>query len=617
MSDTPIKTTQSPSLKPLAWINGITISLSLVGLGIWGWLLRNRNNFPATETDAGKRLLRQYQATVHDIFLIILVLTTIAMVWLISQSKQNETTATGQVKRGPLGAFLDFAKKQPIALALFAAYTLAMVQGTTWLYPELVGWYSDVLSNHLLNNFTFHGGFINETMRRDDFRFFPLAHQDLHILSWFTAYVKVWILVSAAELIAIVLLTTHFIKQLSNIGYKNGPGILIITALLLMLHPSTAEGFFQLIYCERLLTLILILYACSYLNYQKTNSCASLYSTFLFGLIGIFIKDIAVILFIITPITVIAFDLLGWNENHQQRDLSNRKSWLKHYRLELYLLTLIPIFACSYIFLSLLPSSYMSQGAYSDSSESSFHYDWRFCFLLLFTFSRLIMARLGRIQLKLLDSLNIAAMSYAGILFVLVGFKSYSYLSLPVHLITTINIVWLWSASIAPQLNHRLPWRLTASLGTTAAIIILILESHPSQPSFIKTVQWIKNRQASWLGAYSKVGELAREIRQSGEPVNIVYNRNSWLSRKRHLGRINYDRLVEYDPNNNTFMIEDGINSGTLYTPSAGDLIINIDRSIRSLDPILTHGSYVQLYRHNKQESSGAIYRLQSWPSTE
>jgi hypothetical protein len=39
---------------------------------------------------------------------------------------------------------------------------------------------------------------------------FPLAHQDLHILSWFSIHIKTWMLFSAAELIGIAKKKTHF-----------------------------------------------------------------------------------------------------------------------------------------------------------------------------------------------------------------------------------------------------------------------------------------------------------------------------------------------------------------------------------------------------------------------
>ena len=65
-----------------------------------------------------------------------------------------------------------------------------MISGTTYLYKDLVGWYPDLTKGYFLDNFAARGSFIDETMRRTDYRFFPLAHQDLHILSWFTIHIK-------------------------------------------------------------------------------------------------------------------------------------------------------------------------------------------------------------------------------------------------------------------------------------------------------------------------------------------------------------------------------------------------------------------------------------------
>ena len=87
-----------------------------------------------------------------------------------------------------------------------------MVDGSRWLFPELVGWYDSVNDHNLLYNFSIRWDFIKETMLRNDYRFFPLAHQDLHILSWFTPYVTIWMLVSAAELFTILLLTTQTVR---------------------------------------------------------------------------------------------------------------------------------------------------------------------------------------------------------------------------------------------------------------------------------------------------------------------------------------------------------------------------------------------------------------------
>jgi hypothetical protein len=66
-----------------------------------------------------------------------------------------------------------------------------MVQSTTGFYPELQGWLRGIQAPPLLDHIQLRDGLINETMRANSFRFFPLAHQDLHVLSWFTPYMKV------------------------------------------------------------------------------------------------------------------------------------------------------------------------------------------------------------------------------------------------------------------------------------------------------------------------------------------------------------------------------------------------------------------------------------------
>ena len=55
-------------------------------------------------------------------------------------------------------------------------------------------------------------------MGRNDFRFFPLSHQDLHVLSWLTPYTKVWSIVSTIELIATIILGCKLIERIRKNG---------------------------------------------------------------------------------------------------------------------------------------------------------------------------------------------------------------------------------------------------------------------------------------------------------------------------------------------------------------------------------------------------------------
>ena len=125
----------------LAWIDLSASVLIGVGLGCWLWLLQHRNLLPSPEVKAGKALLKQYQATSHDIFLALLALSAIALLVLIrcAQHHQRQLDPSLQ-KEPPAGnSLLRFARAHPLVLALFAGYTVAMVQGTNWMYPELVG----------------------------------------------------------------------------------------------------------------------------------------------------------------------------------------------------------------------------------------------------------------------------------------------------------------------------------------------------------------------------------------------------------------------------------------------------------------------------------------------
>ena len=219
----------------LAWIDASASVLIGLGLGCWIWLLQNRDRLPSPEVMAGKTLLWQYQATSHDVFLALLALSVLTLLVIIRRAQHEQRQQQPAQQQTTTGnPLLRFARAHPLVLALFAGYTVAMVHGTNWMYPELVGWYSDVSGEHLLNNFSFRQGFVSETMRRDDFRFFPLSHQDLHLLSWFTPYPKIWTLISAAELVATIGLSVAVVQQslrATNPQAAKTPALLLISCV--------------------------------------------------------------------------------------------------------------------------------------------------------------------------------------------------------------------------------------------------------------------------------------------------------------------------------------------------------------------------------------------------
>ncbi|MDC0261421.1 hypothetical protein OAK65_04835, partial [Synechococcus sp. AH-551-N17] len=411
--------------------------LSAIGLAIWAWILQHPAILPAPDSKPGKALLYQYLGTSHDIWLILLGLSLGALIVRSYKSSQKESLNGEEQPKSPLESTVQFIRHNPITTILFIAYTVAMISGTTYLYGDMVGWYADLVKGHFLDNFSIRGAFISETMRRSDYRIFPLAHQDLHILSWFSIHIKTWMLISAAELIGIVLLSIKFLNGIKP-GKLAQQSTLLLVASLLLIHPSTGTAFFHVIYSERLLCFIFMLYLTSYLDYRNSGKASSFYLTFLWALIGIYLKDIAILLFVIPPASLWLVDLkykrLG---QHNQKDHTFTKP---AHQLEEWLCSLTLVFITSYIFLSLIPSSYANRGAYNEGTDFIFIPDLRLYIFTVIVILRLTAVLTKRIEFNLLDAINLSAIAYIAALAFTYELDANSYLSLPIQLIATINI---------------------------------------------------------------------------------------------------------------------------------------------------------------------------------
>ena len=219
-------------------------SISTLGMLCWVWVQNNRAFLPLPGTKPGRALLRQYQGLTHDIWLILLLLAVGYLINRIYVSKKREAHKSDQSSPRPVESCLQFLHNNPVTTVLLIAYTVAMISGTTYLYKDMLGWYPDLVKGYFLDHFSVRESFIEATMRRTDYRFFPLAHQDLHILSWFSIHIKTWMLFSAAELIGIILLSVKFLNNLGKQPWARASTVLLITSLLLI-HPSTGTAFFK------------------------------------------------------------------------------------------------------------------------------------------------------------------------------------------------------------------------------------------------------------------------------------------------------------------------------------------------------------------------------------
>ena len=56
-------------LRTLRWITGLVTLAGALGFALWIWIRTDPSLLASPTSDAGKRLLRQYQGTVSDVFL--------------------------------------------------------------------------------------------------------------------------------------------------------------------------------------------------------------------------------------------------------------------------------------------------------------------------------------------------------------------------------------------------------------------------------------------------------------------------------------------------------------------------------------------------------------------
>ena len=599
-------------LKPSMLLSSVAAILGLAGIGAWVWLQEAMHWLPDPRSEEGRHLLYIYNRTSHNVVLALLAIAVLSLLWigLLPDAQRKDAGHPHPKQRSWSQQLITFSRKHPLVLLLWIAYTVAMVSGTSWLFPELVGWYDGIIDHHLLDNFSIRHEFIAETMLRNDFRFFPLAHQDLHVLSWFTPYVKLWMVVSAAEAFTIVILASRIVRGL--VGRPTPKHLLLIVSLLLLFAPATGFAFFQLIYAERMLTLCFSAFAFFYWHYQHSGRRRDWCFSLLFALLGLFFKDIGVLLFVIPAAFTLIAGAAGWMERYPAfptHDLTVRRlrNWLSTYNLELWLAALMIVFALSYTYLSYLPSLYSGKEAYGSDDSLRFIPSVRCWILFVFIGARILLISRRLSPANLLDGLNAAALTYMGALYALVGYESSSYMSLPVQLVTVLNLAYAWCKWVAPALNRKIDSPLALSLVAVAASGSMLGLEQRQNNNFLKTVDKIKSKQASWLRTFKKIEEITAQAKQRGEEVNLVYTK-SWFQRKRHLDRFKVDRLVFLEPSTMTYTTVEGIGKGEIYSPKPGDFLIDIDKgNLKFLGGEMNR--YEQIYRYSPDRSNGRIYR--------
>ena len=584
---------------------GVLTALNSIALSAWLWLKSNRSQLPTPQSDEGGDILRRYLMISHEIFLVAIIGICSILVLKALHHRRKETNKNQKTKARRISTFL---LQHPLYALIFIGYTAAILHESSFLYKDLIGWTGNFFSDQLTDSLTIKSRILGETMRRSDYRFFPLAHQDLQVLSWLSHQIKTWLLGNALQLAIITISLKKLVQNLCSEAHKQLTDPLLLITLLLLFHPSSGESFFQVIYSELMLAVLFSIFAFTYASHQKTGHKSYLYLTLACALLGSFTKDIAILLFF-TPAAAVFIHKTAQRHHKRNPGISTQRqnAASRDKQLEKYLLLLAPLFSFCYISLSLIPSTFASKAAYGDEYIFTFLPDLRFSLFALYATARLILIASKKLNPSFIDALNLGAASYTIGLSSLIGFKAHNYLSLPVQIIIITNIAYLWcktSSAIKTNKNSRL---LQLS-GIGSALAILIPEALIQKPTFASKVSDIKHEQIINTKTFNKIPEVIKKSRRQGLEVNLIYDRSSNFSHRRHLNRLNFDRLIEHK--SGLYTIKEGAGKGKDYRLQNGDLLISINDSSRWIQAVLDKTKSTQIFHIHRQSFQGQIIRI-------
>ena len=586
------------------WLSALSGAALIVSAGLALWLQSGASGFSALPETTRDSLLSQYNAIAHGGFFAVLAVLAGLLIRSIAQA--NTRNAQPKPKKTWPFAVTDFIKQHPVVTIILTIYVVLMVQESSWFYKEILTWYDDIFSDQLLNNFSLREKLLNETMGRNDFRFFPLSHQDLHALSLVTPYIKVWSLASAFELIATIILGCKLIERVNN--NRASASLILMGTLLFLFTSASAYNYFQFIYSERFLTFLLALYAYHYSAYLDSGQLRNGRLALLFALFIPFFKDTAVLLAVVPAATTIIAGSLGAMPSRPRWGSTQPSQWRQAYALEIAIVSLALFFLASFAFLSALPSLAADVPRYdSHLGFSVLALDIRLIIFLGFTASRLWL--IGRRQTKVtaLDGLNLAALAYGLALYALVGLEGSNYMSLPIQFVAVLDILMIWESLVAPTLKQRMGRRQAQAVALGTTLLLLNIEDRQAA-TFRQRAQLISWKQRSWRTTLNEARAITQRAKENGETVNLIYSKG-WFKHSDQMKALTYDRLVYYDIDTRRYIIKAGIGKGQFYTPQPGDYLVDIDTGKKLTKFGIDLSNYDVLYQENPNREYARIFR--------
>ncbi|AII47863.1 hypothetical protein KR52_01630 [Synechococcus sp. KORDI-52] len=586
------------------WLSTLSGIALIISAGLALWLQLGGSGFSTLPEPTRESLLSQYNAIAHGGFFAVLAVLAGLLMRSIAQANPQDAKPKPD-KPWPL-AITDFIKQHPVVTIVLTIYVVLMVQESSWFYKEILTWYDDIFSDQLLNNFSLREKLINETMGRNDFRFFPLSHQDLHALSWLTPYIKVWSLVSALELIATIILGCKLIERVKNNG--TSAGLMLMGTLLFLFTSASAYNYFQFIYSERFLTFLLALYAYHYSVYLDSGRLHNGRLALLFALFIPFFKDTAVLLAVIPAATTIVAGSLGAMPSRPAWGSTKPSKWMEAYALDIAIVSLALFFLASFAMLSGLPSLAADVPRYDEHlGFSVLALDIRLIIFLGFIASRLWLIGRKHANVTALDGLNLAALAYGFALYALVGLEGSNYMSLPIQFVAVLDILMIWESLIAPKLNHRMGSRQAQAVALGTTLLLLNIEDRQAA-TFRQRAQLISWKQRSWRTTLNEARAITERAKENGETVNLIYSKG-WFKHSDQMKALSFDRLVYYDIDTRRYIVKAGIGKGEFYTPQPGDYLVDIDTGKKLTQFGIDLSNYDVLYQEDPNRQYARIFR--------
>ena len=190
--------------------------------------------------------------------------------------------------------------------------------------------------------------------------------------------------------------------------------------------------------------------------------------------------------------------------------------WAHHYQFELRIIVLSLFFITSFLYLSYLPSITTAEHRYdANLAMAQFEPDGRLAILTAYAGFRAFQIGLRNRPFTPLDGANLAALSYVGALYWLVGFSSANSMSLPMHFVAVIDILVLWCMGPRRCLQENVNEKALTAAGFISSAMLVYLELQFPGNAYTRAKTMIRTHR-SWRATFNQSALVLRNAKENG-----------------------------------------------------------------------------------------------------